>query len=177
MATILGSLLLKITGDTADARQAIDKVEKKAKGFSKFIKGALGIGGAIIAFRMLKNVATDLTAAYGVQETAEAKLRSAITATGREGSISAEKLFDYASQLQEVTTYGDEATISAMALLQQLGDLSEEGIKQLTPLIQDFASTGLVNLETAASLVGKTLDSTTEQGSCHYRNGCDAAAE
>jgi len=161
MATVLGSLLLKLTGDTADARQAIDQVEKKAKGFSKFIKGAMGIGGAVIAFRALKNISKELIAVYSVQETAEAKLRSAITATGKEGLISAQALYEYASQLQEVTTYGDEATISAMALLQQLGDLSEEGIKQLMPLIQDFASSGLVNLETAVSLVGKTLGSTT----------------
>ena len=161
MATVLGSLMLKITGDTADAHQAIDKVEKKAKGFSTFIKGAMGLGGAVIAFRALKNISKELIAVYSIQETAETKLRSAITATGKEGLISAQALYDYASQLQEVTTYGDEATISAMALLQQLGDLSEEGIKQLMPLMQDFASTGLVNLETAVSLVGKTLGSTT----------------
>ena len=70
-------------------------------------------------------------------------------------------MHDLAAELQAVTTFGDEATISAMAMLQQLGDLNEQGLKQITPLLQDFAAAMRVDLNTAATLIGKTLGSTT----------------
>jgi len=139
----------------------VDIITETKKSVGSLLKYAAALGGAYMAAKKVIAIAKDMVKFWGIQEQAEAKLRSAIRSTGKEATISAQSLFDYASGLQDVTTYGDEATISAMALLQQLGDLSEKGLKQLTPLIQDFASTGMVNLETAASLVGKTLGSTT----------------
>lgn len=139
----------------------VDIITETKKSVGSLLKYAAALGGAYMAIKKVVAIAKDMVKFWGIQEQAEAKLTSAIRSTGKEATISAQSLFDYASGLQDVTTYGDEATISAMALLQQLGDLSEKGLKQLTPLIQDFASTGMVNLETAASLVGKTLGSTT----------------
>jgi len=161
MATLLGDLLLMIRGDDADARKAINRIEKQVKNFTKFISSAAGLWGAAIVFQKLNGIAKDLIDTYSRQEIAEAKLQSAIKTTGRVGEISTQALYDYAGQLQSVTTYGDEATISAMAMLQQLGDLDEKGLRQLTPLVQDFASAMGLDLEQAASLVGKTLGSTT----------------
>lgn len=172
MAEKIGDAILEIRTDTkklvkgmSAAKQKADKsmqqMQSRADKFAKFMKGAMGIGGVVLVYNKLKRVVGDLVTTYGVQETAEAKLKSAIRATGKEASISADTLFQYASELQGVTTYGDEATISAMAMLQQLGDLNEEGLKQTIPLVQDFAAAMGVDLETAASLVGKTLGSST----------------
>lgn len=158
---ILGDLIVRITGEDKQFKDSITKSENKVKKFTKFILGAAGIAGAIFAFRRLAGVAGDLVKAYGIQEEAETKLKSAIIATGKEATISADSLFEYASELQSVTTFGDEVTISALALLQQLADLSEEGLKEVIPGVQDMALALGVSLETAASLVGKTLGSTT----------------
>jgi len=158
---VLGDLVVRIRGDNKQFDSSIDKSKQKTAAFTKFLMSGAGIAGAILVFRKLIKVAGDLVKAYGIQEKAEAKLRSAIISTGKEGLISAENLFKYAAELQDVTTFGDEATISAMALLQQLGNLDEQGIRALMPGIQDMSIALGVSLETAASLVGKTLGSTT----------------
>ena len=172
MAEKIGEAILELKTDTKKlvkgmskaqkaAADSMNKMQARADKFAKFMKGALGLGGVVLVFNKLKNVVGDLVAAYGVQETAETKLRAAIKASGKEASISADALFEYASELQGVTTYGDEATISALAMLQQLADLNEEGLKETIPLIQDFAAAMKVDLDTAATLVGKTLGSST----------------
>ncbi len=139
----------------------VDIIADTKKTVASMAKLAIGVGAAVVAVRGAIKITKELVAAYGIQETAETKLRAAIRASGKEASISADTLFDYASELQGVTTYGDEATISALAMLQQLGDLNEKGLKQTIPLVQDFAAAMGVDLETAASLVGKTLGSST----------------
>jgi hypothetical protein len=141
---------------------AIHNLNKSVKDAQKgWRNSTLAIGAAIAAFYGLSRAVGELVEAYRVQEQAEAKLKSAILATGQSAELSAQNLIDFAGELQHVTTFGDEATISAMAMLQSLASLSEDGFKKITPLIQDFAIGMSVDLETAASLVGKTLGSTT----------------
>ncbi len=144
------------------AGQGITGLNKTVKDSKSIFKGsAIAMTAAVAAIVGVAMAAKKLVDAYAIQETAETKLRAAIKASGKEASISADALYDYASELQGVTTYGDEATISALAMLQQLGDLNEEGLKKTIPLVQDFAAAMGVDLETAASLVGKTLGSST----------------
>lgn len=128
---------------------------------TSFAKSLLAASGAILSIRALVNVMKSSIAAYREQEQAEAKLAAALRATSKQYDISLKEMTDYASELQRITTYGDEVTVSAMAMLQQLGDLDKQGLKRLTPLVQDFATAMGVDLQTAASLVGKTLGSTT----------------
>ncbi len=135
----------------ADTKQAI----------SNMAKFAAGIGAAIVVGKKLIQIGADMVNAYGKQEQAEARLATAIKSTGREAEINQKSLSKLASQLQSVTTYGDEATISAMAMVQQLSNLSQEGLKQVTPAMLDFAAAMGVDLQTAASLIGKTLGSST----------------
>ena len=122
---------------------------------------AAGIGAAILVAKKLVKVGADMVNAYAEQESAEARLAVAIRSTGREAEINQKALQDMASSLQQVTRFGDEATISAMAMLQQLGNLDEEGLKKVTPAMLDFAEAQGVSLQTAAQLIGKTLGSTT----------------
>ena len=143
-------------------RKGIKSAERNVQSLGKSIKKyGLAIGATTAAVYGAVRAAQKLIDAYRIQEQAEAKLNAAIRATGRQTAISMEHMRKYAAQLQKVTTYGDEATLSAMAMLQQLANLNEKGLKQLTPLIQDFATAMGVDLNTAASLVGKTLGSTT----------------
>ncbi len=136
----------------------IADTKKAIAGMAKF---AVGIGAAVLVARKLVKVGADLVNAYGEQEKAETKLSAAIRATGKEGEMSTDKLGELASSLQKVTTYGDEVTLSAMAMTQQLADLDQEGLEKVTPGILDFAAAMGVDLNTAASLIGKTLGSST----------------
>ena len=136
----------KSTGASMAASMAVVAVAVVAVG--KVIKAAIGL-------------VRDLESAYFEQEKAETALNAAIAATGRSSEISAQAIGDYAASLQKVTVFGDEAIISATALLQQLANLDERGLKRVIPSVLDFATAVGVSLETAASLVGKTIGSST----------------
>lgn len=122
---------------------------------------AAGIGVAIVAYNKIKQSVQESIELYKAQEQATAKLNAAIKATGKEGQISLRAMTDFASGLQRVSLYGDEATIEAMGLLQSLADLDQQGVQKVTPAVLDFAAAMDVDLKTAANLVGKTIGSTT----------------
>lgn len=162
MAITVEELKVIIKAETANANKnlkTLQKTNKKTtKSFMAMIPGPLK---AAVSIGVLIRVGRDMIRAAEEQEQAEAKLNSAILATGRAGQISAVQLKDLASELQQVTLFGDEATISALAMTQQLADLNQDQLKRITPLIQDFSAAMGVDLNTAANLVGKTLGSTT----------------
>jgi hypothetical protein len=57
--------------------------------------------------------------------------------------------------MQRVTRFGDETTLSAMGLIQSLGDLSEDGLKGATKAAMDMSAALKIDLTTAATLMGK----------------------
>ena len=158
---LLGDLIVRIKGDTGQLVSGLKSADKQVTKFARFVMSGAGIGGAILVFRQLGKMVGDVVKIIGEQEEAEGKLRSAIRATGKEASISVASIAGLANQLQRTTIYGDEATLSAAAMLQQLGNLDEQGLKVLIPRVQNFAAAMGLDLQQAASLVGKTLGSTT----------------
>ena len=142
----------------------INVKEKGAKKASKNIGGlntALGglaskaalaagafVGGGMLLSGMKK--AIDLA---GEQEKAEKTLE---TALGRRS----QGLLDQARALQQVTTFGDEAIISAQALIGAFVN-DEEQIKLATAATLDLAAAKGMDLTVAADLVSKTLGSST----------------
>ena len=139
----------------------VDVVTKTDKSQKSLLKYAAAVGVAALAIKGMIKFGKNLTDIFRTQEEAEIKLISAIRSTGHTADVSSREMFAYAAALQKVTTYSDEATISAMAMLQQLGDMSQVELKRLTPGVLDFATAMGVDLQTAATLVGKTLGSTT----------------
>ena len=139
----------------------VDIVTQTKKAVKSMAKYAAGVAAAVVVVRAIYKAVKGLEDAYFIQEQAERKLTAAITATGRESEISAQSMFDYAASLQKTTTFGDEAIISATALLQQLSNLDEQGLKKVIPSMLDFSTAMGVDLQTAASLIGKTLGSST----------------
>ena len=158
MATILGSLLLKITGDTADARQAMDKMEKKTKGFSKFIKGAAGIGGAVIAFRALKNIAGDLIREYSESEAAETKLTAALKATRGAAGLAKKELFDMAESLKQVTIYSDDSIIAAEGVMLTFTKIGRETFPDAIEAAADMSAMFGQDLQQSVIQLGTALN-------------------
>ena len=158
---ILGDMVVRIKGDTGQLVQSLQGADKAVKKFSKLIMGGAAIGGAIMIFRQFGQVVGDTIKLINEQQEAEGRLANAIKATGRQASISVASIAGLANQLQQTTIYGDEATLSAAAMLQQLADLDEKGLRDLIPRVQNLASAMGMDLEMAASLVGKTLGSST----------------
>lgn len=116
-------------------------------------KYAAAIGGALIAMRGFINLAKESIDLFDKQVRAEVSLEVALGKTSK-------ALLDQASALQQVTRFGDEATIQGQAFLAQMG-LEEDAILKLTPAILDMAQAKGMDLRSAFDLVAKSVGSST----------------
>lgn len=117
--------------------------------------GALGIGlsaSAIISF------AKEATAAYETQVAAERKLQAVLEATGGAAGFTAAQLKDYASQLQAVTNFGDETTISATAVLASFKNIQGTTFLEAIKSAQDMSSVMGTDLQSSVVQLGKALN-------------------
>jgi len=160
---------VRIGADGKQARAELDKTKKATGQFSKsassslksFAKTAVSIGAVYLALKKLSQFMKTTLEAYGSQETAVLDLNSAMRQAGTYSQEASQRILLLASNLQQVTIYGDEATLAAAALAQSLGKLSEDELAKVIPMIQDMAAGMKIDLKTAATLFGKTLGSTT----------------
>ncbi|HMA77717.1 MAG TPA: hypothetical protein VKP88_01085 [Candidatus Paceibacterota bacterium] len=166
---IAEELKIQIRAETAKAVQDLKKAEGASNNATKsfrsmalsLAKAAAPIAAAAVGFRALSRAVGESIQLANAQEEAEQSLNAALISTGRQSEISAQAIRTLASELQGVTTFGDEATIQAAALTQQLADLNEKQLKEAIPAVQDFASALGIDLDSAAQLVGKSIGSTT----------------
>jgi hypothetical protein len=177
MAFDLGEAILKLRTDTDELIAGLTKGEDAAtdyesktketaqKSSSNWQLSFLAIKAAaelvIGAFQKISGYAGQVLDAWMQQEDASKKLEASLKATGTSALVSQGRIEQLASSLQKVTSFGDEATTSAAAMLQQLGKLSEEGLVKIIPLVQDFSAAMGIDLERAAMMVGKTIGTST----------------
>ncbi|MGE5592878.1 MAG: phage tail protein [Betaproteobacteria bacterium] len=107
-----------------------------------------------IAFAGMVAGITKVTRALDEQEQAERKLEAAIRGSGQ--AISTQKIAAYAAELQKLTTFGDEATIEAAAMLATF-QLTEKQIIDLIPRVQNLAAMYGLDLHQAAVQVGRAM--------------------
>jgi len=155
-------------GSSAD--QSASKVEaanKRAGGsFGGLINGAtrarlaiVAIGAAVVG--AVVGIAK-WAAAAAVQERAEVKLAASLRQLAGATDAEIAALKAQAAALQDVTGYGDEATISAQAMLATFG-LTAGQIGDLTPRLLDMAEASrragadTVDLESIATQLGKAF--------------------
>lgn len=89
------------------------------------------------------------------QETVINNLNAALARSGNFTKENSKELQEYASHLQSVSTFGDEATVSSIALLQSLTNLDVNGLKRTTTAAADFATVLGIDLESATRLLAK----------------------
>jgi hypothetical protein len=141
----------------AQAQGAVDKFGRDTersmkKHFSSMKNLALYTGG-IVAFETVRRTISKSIDEYAKQEEAVARLTNVL-------GYESKALLELAGARQKTTKYSDEDTIAAAA---EMGVLikNESRLKILIPLVQDFASAKGIDLNSAASLVSKTLQSET----------------
>jgi len=144
VATATDEIYVKILTDTNQAIQ----------GLTHFASMVAKAAAAMYAF---KKVVIDSFKSYMDAEVAERRLAVAMKITGQASEAGLRNLTSYAKGLQLTTTYSDEANMSAMGLLMQIGNLTERGIKTALPLLQDYASAMGIDLTTAAEQMGQAI--------------------
>ena len=118
-------------------------------GLRNLAKSAMAAGAAYFTARGIISGFKAVIDAAGKQEMAEKKLEAALGKTSK-------TLLNYASSLQEVSMFGDEATIEAMSMMAAFTK-DEEALKKLTEATLDYAAATGTDLNAAAQLVGRTF--------------------
>ena len=145
MATNKVLIDVKERGSTK-AAGSLGKLKGALKGV---ITPALALGAAYMGSKMLLDGMKESIKLAGEQELAEKKLETAM-------GNNAQGLKDYAAELQKTTTFGDEATIEAMALMGAFTQ-NEDELKALTVATMDYAAATGKDLKSSAELVGRSF--------------------
>ena len=111
------------------------------------------IGGAVDILTGKKFVE-----ATAEQEKVLAQLQARLASTGHAAGLSAEELTKLASELQRTTTYGDEAVISAEALLLSFTRIGRDIFPDATRAVLDMATAMDQDLRSTVIQVGKALN-------------------
>jgi len=155
----------KFEAGMQDAGKAPSKLKSKwTAGITAIGLGIAGLATGMMAFGL------KAMASYDEQAKAEAGLLTALK--GRRDLQ--QYMIKQAGDLQRITLFGDEATIQAQRMLSIMG-LSAIQIKDLIPLVQDFATGANMDLVQAASLTGKAIASSTNALS-RYKVEMDSTA-
>jgi hypothetical protein len=155
-------IMLRVVLDGDKAQASLNQLEGTSKNLVNKIVD-FGVKGGV-AFYAVKSAVTGLY--NGIKGLLDAHLEQEkanrlVTLAFKEQTAEMQK---YASAIQKVTNYGDEQTLPLMAKLATTYKLSSEEIKQLTPLLLDFAdansSTGMT-ISSAFDLMGRAVNGNT----------------
>lgn len=148
----------KKLGNASDkmAREVSTASQKTEIGFKKINAGAIALGAGIAALGV--GLFRGFIANTIAQEKASAQLEAALKSTGGAAGLSAEALKSYAGELQNATTFGDEAIISAQAMLLTFTKIGTETFPRATRAVLDVAQAMGTDLKSAAIQVGKALN-------------------
>lgn len=175
---------IKITSDTKEAESGLDKVSSKLNQFSNNNKqslsglsrlngsitnvaksfGAVGaaVGVAVAAIKKANAVIKETSDLYKVQATAEKQLEVAAKNNPYLNDTSVVQLKAYASELQEVSTVGDEQLLPMMAQLAAAGRTQAE-IQDIMSAALDVSASGMMSLDSAVTALNKTYSGTAGQ--------------
>lgn len=155
---LLGKIWVKLGLDNSEFNKGIQGAEKQASGFKSFIKG---VGQSILAafsIGAIINFGKASVKAYNESAMALSKLESVLRSTGWAAGLGSKELTAYASDLQRITMFEDDATINAMALLATFKSIKGDVFKQTIASAQDLATVLGTDLNGAVMQLGKALE-------------------
>lgn len=141
----------RLKGDMARFRTELtSRVGAIAKGAGRMLAAGLGAGLIGVGDASLK--------LFAAQEAAEIKLAAVIKATGGAAKLTAKEMRLYAGELQKVSTFGDEATLEAMALMATFKEIKGPIFKDAIRAAQDMSAVLGSDMKGAAMQLGKALN-------------------
>lgn len=155
---LIGKIWVKLGLDNSEFKQGIQGAEKEASGFQNFIKGVGPSIAAAFSISAIVNFGKAAIKAYNESAAAAAKLENIIKSTGGTAGLTANEMMGYARELQRVTTFEDDATINAMALLATFKSIKGDIFKQTIASAQDLATVLGTDLNGAVMQLGKALE-------------------
>ena len=161
MATQIASLAVKLSANSAQFTRGMNKARKSTAKFGKMAKAAALQMAALAAG--ITAVAVKTAKMAMEQEKAEVGLAAAMRVVGDRSKATQRELRRFASELQKITVYGDEALLQLMALGATMGKLSREETKQATVAAIGLSKAFGVELLAAMRLVARARVGDTAQ--------------
>lgn len=149
-----------LKGNTKNLQKAFDfsmrgmrKFGQSMGNMSRKAGMALTAFGAVATGVLVKSVSL-----FNEQARVEKQLEAVLKSTGNAAGLTAEELKKYASSLQEVTTFGDEAIISGQNILLTFTGLKGDVLKDTTAIMLDMSEALGTSLTSSATMLGKALN-------------------
>mgnify|MGYP001032264156 CR=1 FL=1 len=143
-----------ISGMTAGERQ-VDKSTKKIKSSLSSIKGA--VAGALTGLGLasaIRAIARNTIESENAIRQLEARIKS----TGAAAGVSSDELQGFASELQRITTFGDDAILAMQGVLLTFTNIRGDVFKDATRAILDLSTAMGQDLQSSAVQLGKALN-------------------
>jgi len=142
---------VKTERELADLDRQSKKMNKTASAMGKAFGTVVGtLATGLFARSVINNTIE--------QEKAIAQLEATLKSTGRSSESLSKDMQDFASSLQEVTTFGDEAVIASQALLLTFTQIGGDAFPRAQRAILDVATAMGTDLQSATLQVGKALN-------------------
>lgn len=132
-----------------------------ASGIGKLAGSLIALAAAKAAVQKILAGFAEVTTFANEQEQQEAKLAAVVKATGEAAGFSADEIKKYAGELQGATTFGDELTISAAAILATFKQIKGDEFKRTIAAAQDLSSLLGTDLKSSVLQLGKALEDPT----------------
>ena len=158
--------------DEKGISKGLNKIAEKLKKFgnSPSLKALSNIGATVSGIGAAYKIVTDgvkaasaaikeMSDLYNTQTRAEVQLTQAVKNNPYLLSESVTALKNYASELQSISTYGDEELIPQMAQLAAAGRTQDE-IMQIMSASVNMAASGMMSLDGAVDALNKTYNGT-----------------
>jgi hypothetical protein len=146
---------LKEIGAAGDgAKKSAEGLTGALGGISSSLKSMIGataiLGGVSLAFYKMVQATKE-------QQAALAQVEAAVKSTGQAAGFSVTQLAGMASQLQKVSTFGDEVVSRAQAILLTFTQIKGDNFRDATAAVVDLATRMQSDLPSAAVQIGKAL--------------------
>lgn len=138
------------TNDVSAATSALGQV-------ANFVWAQLIVKGIEAAVGAISNFLSGTLDAATESQDAIAQLNNVIASTGGAAGLTSQQLQDMATGLMNVTTFGDEAAMSAETILLQFDKIGKDTFPAALQATADLATRLGVDLPQAATMVGRAL--------------------
>jgi len=155
------NLKFNLKKGTDELNKSLKDNKKQASELGDIIK-KIGIGA--IAFVGISKITEAISKSIKSASDYQAKIGEldfALKQLGETGSQGVKDFADFASEIQKITAYSDDAVVSTGSLIATLAGIKGEKLKEITKLTLDFATAARLDAQTAAQLVVKGVQGMT----------------
>jgi hypothetical protein len=153
----------------SQASKSSKKIQDSLGGVDKSLgsgtKAALAFVGAFAGFAAVSkaiNFFKDSIREAAAEQDAIQKLNTALALTGKFSEQASQSIQGFANALQNTTKFSNDSTLEVASLIQNLGRLDTDGLQRATKAALDLSSALGIDVNSAATLVGKAANGNVE---------------